>query len=297
MQVYASTTTCSYITTAVVLCMWKMLGMEEFLIDFSDFPREMFQYILQFLSYYDLARMDMAVLNHKLRRFYLAAVDCLMIPVYFPTPRRSRDPLNWLLLRNIRVCEFRIERDELPELALLQQSLSVINSIGLITPIAFPIINFPKLTSLSYYSNVYCPNLLKQNPQLEKLIITSCPLPQSIQGIVLACPNLTYLDVSSNHWIYDSSISLFLLGNLNLSFFNISRTHVQEDQSISSILNSFSKIRCLIFNGCPISANLKRDCIKRLVYPALTSENLSTKMLGLRCLHLNSFGVGGQLSL
>jgi hypothetical protein len=261
-------------------------------------PPEIFRMILQFLELPEkLIPLDNAILNHRLRSFYLQAIDGMTIKT-LPYLERSKC-VAWMLNKNILPTRLRFpEFDHLyPALIdrsrLALQSLSIRHQDSKINSLFRFLGHFPSLTELDVkliYSNqtFHFVHFLSLNPQLKQLSVPSLstPSPEFIHGILQICPNLTNLSVSRIGWFGDDCVTLLLQAGLSkLENLDLSLTSVRKHDSIVRLLETFPLLKSLEICFCPVSMNTKIYFLNEYALPRLRSGDPELQKIGLDGFH------------
>jgi hypothetical protein len=261
-------------------------------------PPEIFRMILQFLELPEkLIPLDNAILNHRLRSFYLQAIDGMTIKT-LPYLERSKC-VAWMLNKNILPTRLRFpEFDHLyPALIdrsrLALQSLSIRHQDSKINSLFRFLGHFPSLTELDVkliYSNqtFHFVHFLSLNPQLKQLSVPSLstPSPEFIHGILQICPNLTNLSVSRIGWFGDDCVPLLLQAGLSkLENLDLSLTSVRKHDSIVRLLETFPLLKSLEICFCPVSMNTKIYFLNEYALPRLRSGDPELQKIGLDGFH------------
>jgi hypothetical protein len=255
-------------------------------------PAELFRMILQFLKIpKELTVVDNAIVNHRLRSWYLKAIDGMMII--------SADQGNifWLLRKNILPSKLYLIDFDYHHLSLIERSRQVLHSLKFncrvdsVSPIFLFLGHFPHLyqltisNCLSLTSSDFIP-FLKINPQLKSLSLNvrsnqSLNMTEIIQAISQSCINLTELDLSENHWFGDECVSLLTQGQLlKLDILRVGGTSIQEHESVVRILKSFPRLSSLRINECNISMNTKIYFLNEYALPRFRSPDSALQEVG-----------------
>jgi hypothetical protein len=283
--------------------------------NFSLLSKEIFQFILQFLPMKDLAKMEMALLNHILRPHFLSALDRMIIPSL-----KDLNFLSWVMSRNIIPQEFCQHDDDdqeeiedasnilprgycpshdnsepkIPFIAFLLKIRNHLKSLSLddLSEASFGALGaFPALTKVTLntprrLSAKTLVNFWSLNPQLQEFSMSFAKNFGSdlISALVHVCPNLKHLSLSHNHWFNDDCVVKLAQSNLNLLSLDVGNTSVQSDESIHLILNSFPNLHNLSFYECEISKEMGELSLRQIAIPSLLSDDLDIQMMGFACL-------------
>jgi hypothetical protein len=262
-------------------------------------PAEIFRTILQFLSLEELLPLDNAILNHRLRSFYLGAIEGMTTGhVSFDDEDLLKSV--WCLNRKIlptRLNFFDFNHFSYP--MIIDRSRRALRSLSLsqtgrrrgdptIDSIFLFLGHFPSLTELDVSSirlktSSNFARFLSLNPQLKELSLPRLKNPSTefIRDLSQACPNLTELDVSQR-WFGDDFVTLLTQGRLSkLEKLDIEETSVREHDSIVNLLKAFPLLKSLRIPSFHLSMTTKVYFLNEYALPRLKSEDPQLQKFGI----------------
>jgi hypothetical protein len=274
-------------------------------------PSEIFRMILQFLSpHRELVLLDTAMVNHRLRSFYLATIEGMTIndgvrisseKSWYQEDFRA---MNWLLNRKILPTQISLSHCNPFSFPLLVdrsrivlQHLRIHQTPQMDDSLFLSLGHFPSLTSLNI-SSIYEDQIssfihfLSLNPQLEELILPDLTSGRDVdhssrelvRGISQTCINLTSLTALAP-WFEDDHVALLSQGRLSkLEELDIyDEAIVQEHDSIVNILNAFPLLKTFDINTAAyqLSPTTKVYYLNEYALPRLRSGEPELQRLGL----------------
>lgn len=271
----------------------------------TSIPRELFHHLLQYLTYFDLSKLDLSFFNHTLRPIYLnalndAAVESLCI--YSPLCNYSETCLPWLISRKIKIRHLGIYAHS-PDLITYQyiklcssqlRSLTITCNASNVLPYDT---RFP---SLEYFSlrddnidEVKLIHFFECNPQIITVKLQCRPdYTPNICRQISHLSNLKHLDLSHNLWFTDDHL-LALLEEKHGNLLFLRLLHCgwdPDDDSLRLIVNSCPHLYCLIV-GCD---SFPYDVLKHLyrnISASLDHDDPGIQTLGIDCLVKNEIFV------
>jgi hypothetical protein len=269
-------------------------------------PSEIFRMILQFLSpHRELVLLDTAMVNHRLRSFYLTTIEGMTINGVRISSEKSwyhEDfrAVNWLLNRKILPTQIYLSNCNpfsFPLLVdrsrLVLQCLSIHQTPQMDDSLFLSLEHFPSLTSLNI-SSIYEDQIssfihfLSLNPQLEELtlpdIIYYLEFDSSsrelVRGISQTCINLTKFYASS--WFDDHHVALLIQGRLSkLEELDLAEASVRGHDSIVNLMKAFPDLKTLCIDTYQLSPTTKVYYLNEYALPRLRSGEPELQRLGL----------------
>lgn len=272
-------------------------------------PLDIFRMILQYLTLPDIGRMDMAVLNHQWRHFFITALEKFIIPEYQSLDLffDDMDPLVWIVRRKICCQNIAINCGKLSQLSLILNSRASVVSLrfiegrrmkGRTSEFLSEIGCCPSLRNveMSYVTNSPAfKAFFDLNTQLQRVSLHSIE-EINLPLLLINLKNLQYLNLSDNHWFNDRCLERLAEANLlsELTEFNISNTGVVEDQS-GFYLMQLPHLQSINWANCSFTKDVSITCLHRIILPSLLSTDPNRQLAALQCLGDNSFVVGDFL--
>jgi hypothetical protein len=268
-------------------------------------PPEIFRMILQFLSPLgELVLLDQALLNHRLRLFYLRTIERMPISGVKISPERSwrhEDydfwAVNWLLSRKIISTDLYFSDFNHPSFPLLiVQSRLVLQSLSIHqeTPqmmddsLFLSLGHMPSLTSLNIFE-LHATRIssfihfLSLNPRLKELSLPhhSDPSGELVYSVSQTCVNLRKL-YAAGDWFGDDHVTLLTQGRLSkLEELVLLETSVQAHDSIVNILKAFPVLKSFQLDTSELSPTTKVYYLNEYALPCLKSGDPALQRLGL----------------
>lgn len=254
--------------------------------------RELLQYILQYLKFHDLGRLDQAIVSHGLRPGYLHALDRMIcLDAYWSSRRRVDEKIQWIISRNVFLSE--LQTDSLNDKSLIKvfhhcqshlRTLSVFENI----PDSLLTFRYPSLTHFDTWTHLPEPQLcqfLQLNPQLETIDLVSDGQPYTIAlcHSLAQCQHLQHLDLFQNYWFDDACVEALLSGNLDILTLNLRETTIGRN-SIEKIFNSYPHLRSFSADALWSSRNLLDQCFRQVIGPALADQRPEVQVSGIKWL-------------
>jgi hypothetical protein len=260
-------------------------------------PPELFRLILEFLEHpKGLIPLDNAILSHRLRPFYLNAIERMTLSLHIGTARNYLTSV-WLLNRKILPTSIWIFPFDHPSyLLLIERSRLVLKSLSIsysananVDAMLLFLGNFPHLiqldiNSINFNATSNFVRFLCANPQLEKLTVPflNTPSREFIRDISQCCPNLKELYASKNNWFDDACVTLLIQGRLQkLEHLELGSTAVLEEASIVNILTHFPLLKSFTIRNCNFSMNTKFYFMNEYALPRWRSVDPELQLIGI----------------
>jgi hypothetical protein len=271
-------------------------------------PSEIFRMILQFLSpHRELVLLDTAMVNHRLRSFYLTTIEGMTINGVRISSQKSwyhEDfrAVNWLLNRKILPTQISLSNCNPFSFPLLvDRSRLVLQCLSIHqekpqmmdNSLFLSLGRFPSLTSLNI-SSIHANQIssfihfLSLNPQLENLTLPDLTSGldvdhssrELVRGISQTCINLTRLTASS--WFEDDHVALLIQGRLSkMEELDLAEASIRGHDSIVNLMKAFPDLKTLCIDTYQLSPTTKIYYLNEYALPRLRSGEPELQRLGL----------------
>jgi hypothetical protein len=243
---------------------------------FDSLPRELLQLILSHLEEEELKKIDMAILSHRLRPSFLAAMDGLVLMDGYV----QKETISWFLLRKIRFTYLELvdfdqtvvfnSRDTLECLdweKVTDENISVIGPCPRLTSL---VISCSLLTKTEFLAQFF-----SLNPQILSVSVSNFGhLDVNLLSVIRQyLPNLENLCLWHCQEVTDNYLAHLVPGCPKLVSLTLSGTKIT-DTSLRLILDNFPNLRSLVFKDCNnVSYEMLKLCILRFPIAALLIDN------------------------
>lgn len=244
-------------------------------------PIDLLRLCLQYLPLTDVAIFDHAILSHKYRPTFLAAIEGLeLFDINFYL---TSDLIQWLMTRGVLIKSIPLSSSDANLLELINYSHSSLKSIDLShSRLSDDLISAflsmcPNLVSINFHcshlTDYGLRSLLEVKRNLQHLNLSGCTkiTSDSLQILAQYGSALRNLNLSSLRWMTDAELLIILDGCPQIQDINVSSTYITID-SIVAIIQRYPMLNSLIFSGC---ARVTRDATKLLLRSVYSRQIMS----------------------